>query len=42
MQGVICVAYSPLGHGKSVLFDDPDVKRLAEECGRSPAQVGLV
>ena len=39
LQGVHCVAYSPLGHGSYLLFDLPEVKAIAEEVGRSPAQV---
>ena len=39
LQGVHCVAYSPLGHGSSVLFDLPEVKAIAEEVGHTPAQV---
>ncbi len=40
LQGVHSVAYSPLGHGSGGLFDLPAVKEIAEEVGKSPAQVG--
>ncbi len=44
-QGVQCVAYSPLGGQgaagpKSTLLSDPTVMRVAQETGKTPAQVG--
>jgi len=40
-KGVSCVAYSPLGHGQSILFDLPEVNSIAEEVKKTPAQVLL-
>ncbi len=39
-RGVTCVAYSPLGHSKQDLLEHPAVLKVAEELGKSPAQVG--
>lgn len=39
--GVNCVAYSPLGHSKSDLLEHPEVLKVAEEVGRTAAQVLL-
>ena len=41
-QGVTCIAYSPLGHsavGGAGLMTDPEVAGVAEEVGKTPAQV---
>ena len=38
--GVHSVAYSPLGHSRADLLQHPVVRRVAEEAGRTPAQVG--
>lgn len=40
LQGVYCVAYSPLGVGKDALLQHPAVLEVAAETGKSPAQVG--
>ena len=37
-QGVVCVAYCPLGHSGKDLLANPEVAALAESVGRSPAQ----
>ena len=39
VQGVYSVAYGPLGHGSDLLIELPDVKTIANEIGRTPAQV---
>lgn len=41
MQGVYSVAYGPLGHGSELLLELEEVKAIAEEAKRSPAQVKL-
>jgi len=38
-QGVTCVAYGPLGHGKEGLLTHPEIEKVAEEVGKTPAQV---
>ena len=38
-QGVTCVAYGPLGHGKEGLLTHPEIEKIAEEVGKTPAQV---
>ena len=38
VQGLRSVAYSPLGQGNGGLLALPEVLRVAEETGRSPAQ----
>ncbi|KDD74976.1 aldo/keto reductase [Helicosporidium sp. ATCC 50920] len=40
-RGVAPVAYSPLGHGKEGLLATPRVRAVAQELGKSPAQVLL-
>lgn len=40
-KGVACVAYSPLGHGSTLLFDLSEVKSIANEVKKTPAQVLL-
>ncbi|KAK9825868.1 hypothetical protein WJX81_006636 [Elliptochloris bilobata] len=40
-KGLRCVAYSPLGQGNNGLLTLPEVLKVAEETGRSPAQVLL-
>ena len=40
-KGVRCVGYSPLGHSKNDLLEHPEVIRVANEVGKSPAQVLL-
>lgn len=41
LQGVVSVAYSPLGHVKdSQLLSHPAVLEVAAEAGKTPAQVG--
>ncbi|KAK9807579.1 hypothetical protein WJX72_003232 [[Myrmecia] bisecta] len=40
-KGVKCVAYSPLGHSAPVLLTHPEVVAIAEETGKTPAQVAL-
>lgn len=39
--GVHCVAYSPLGHSKTDLLEHPTVLRVAQETGKTAAQVLL-
>ena len=39
LQGVTCVAYRPLGHGKEGLLTHPEIGTIAEEVGKSTAQV---
>ena len=39
MQGVTCVAYGPLGHGKEGLLTHAEITKIAEETGKTPAQV---
>ncbi|SOD64005.1 Aldo/keto reductase [Streptomyces zhaozhouensis] len=38
--GILTEAYSPLGSGKGLL-DDPELRRIADKHGRTPAQVVL-
>ncbi|WVW82820.1 hypothetical protein I302_104832 [Kwoniella bestiolae CBS 10118] len=41
-KGIIITAYSPLGNnitGKPRVIDHPEIKRIAEKLGKSPAQV---
>ena len=38
-QGVTCVAYGPLGHGKEGLLTHPEIEKVAQEVGKTPAQV---
>ena len=40
LQGVHCVAHSPLGHGKSDVLTAPAVQQAAEQAGKTAAQVG--
>jgi alcohol dehydrogenase (NADP+) len=39
--GVHCVAYSPLGHSKTDLLEHPTILRVAQETGKTAAQVLL-
>lgn len=41
LQGVHCVAHSPLGHGKSDVLTAPGVQQAAEQTGKTAAQVGV-
>ena len=41
LQGVHCVAYSPLGHGQGDLLSHPAVAEVAAAAGKTPAQVLL-
>ena len=40
LQGVHCVAHSPLGHGKGDVLTAPAVQQAAEQAGKTAAQVG--
>lgn len=40
-KGVHCVGYSPLGHSGRALLDHPAVVQVANETGKTPAQVLL-
>ena len=35
------VAYSPMGRGEGTLLKNPEIGKIAEETGRTPAQVVL-
>jgi len=40
-KGIACTAYSPLGRCRSDLWDSPVLRRIAEDLGRTVAQVML-
>ena len=39
VQGVQMTAFSPLGHSGPELFENPVIKEVAEQVGKTPAQV---
>ena len=38
VQGIVSVAFSPLGHGDLSMTRMPEVEKIAKETGRSPIQ----
>lgn len=41
LQGVQCIAYSPLGHSDPTVLNNEVLQQVAQELGRSSAQVKL-
>ena len=41
MQGVQCIAYGPLGHSDSTVLNNEVLQQVAQDLGRTPAQVSI-